>query len=183
MGRREDIRIEEPSEGWGLLEFVDGFRAQINGATVETKDGKDYVNYYLYPFEDLKKRYEIMNEQLDSQGCMNRVFLRDMIITLNEDDPARKLKFCLLTFNGKETPATRMFKGLAQIRQIQELRDKLEQLRVQKACLKEENLLLKTNMPKYIKMHFSALAGDLLPLIQASQGDDQTERATNVERR
>jgi hypothetical protein len=158
-------RIEPPS-GWDSILFVDGLKAQIVGATTETVDGKDMVRYYLLPFDDLKKRYKISNDMLDENLCLERIYEKNCVVTLNEDDPARKLKFCIVNFDGKPTYATRWFLGYLQIQEINKLRDMLEQIRVENAALKEENILLKTNVPKYIKTHFSDVMNDLLPLFR-----------------
>lgn len=162
-----DIKIGAPVVGWDVLQFVDGLKAQIVGAKPRFIGGIDYVEFYLMPLDDLIKRYKI--KDLDEQGCLTRIFQKEMIITLNEDDPARKLRFSLLTFEDKPTPATRWFKGFPQIEQMKELRIKIDHQKVYIAKLKYENLLFTQNLPKYIKTHFTSLMGTLLPLMQTPQ--------------
>ena len=178
---REDIRIAPPQTGWDLLQFVDGYKAQIVGATTENVDGVDWVKFYLLPFDDLAKRFNITHDMLDRNKCLYMKYPKHMVITLNEDDPTRKLRFCMLNFEGKETHATRWFKGITQLREIEKLRGRIDELRVENATLKEENVLLKTNIPKYIKNNFSSLASQLMPVMRQGMEDAHGEHATTKE--
>jgi len=172
---REDIRVAPPVGGWDILEFVDNQRAQIVAGTSFKEAGQEWVKYTLYPHPELQKRYGISKDLLTKSGLIEKKYLKDTIVTLNEDDPARKVKFCIMNFNGEETPATKWFKGLEQIKVIVKLRKELEGERIHNARLVQENLMLKENIPKYIKTHFTAIAGQILPMLEMQMNKETAD--------
>lgn len=161
----ENSTVSPPPAGWDILEFINGLFAQIVGAVVERRDGIDYVNFRLLPYPDLRKAYKIEDSMTDEHGTIWRAYPKDSIVTLNEDDPARKIRFCILDFNGKPTNATKWFKAEEHIATITRLRKDIDSLRMEIAMLKEENLLLKTNIPKYLKSNIGNILGEISPII------------------
>lgn len=85
------------------------------GAKIIVKNGIDWCRLYLYPTEEILKREELIKDYLDENSCLYMEYPRDMIITLNEDDPSRKYKFCFLNFSGKRTPTTDKLLGMKTI--------------------------------------------------------------------
>ena len=106
--QRQDIRL---SPEWDKIIFVDSYSALIMGGKVIMKSNIDWVRYYLYPTDELLKRYELVKDVLDDNGCIFMEYPKEFIITLNEDDPSRKVKFCFLNFEGKRTPTTEKLLG------------------------------------------------------------------------
>ena len=169
---RSDIRIEPPPGGWDILEFVDGYKAQIVAGTTEIKEGIEYTKLQLFLFPDLEKRYKVSPEMKMKNGCVEKIYPKSYIYTLNEDDPVRKVRFCLLNFEGQRTHATEWFLGIKQIDENKRLREELERKRIENADIIEENLILKTNIPKYLKTH-SAIISEFMPMLMAQFRTDE----------
>jgi len=175
MPDKTKILIPPPQEGWSQMWFIDGYTADIVGGTTEIKKGKEYSKLILRPTDDLKKRYNIRPEKLINGLYIEMEYPKDMIHNLNEDDPARKVRLCMLNFNGKKTHATEWLEGYWQNKKLERLRDKMEELRIHNAALREENILLKRSIPKYIKTHFSEIMDDIMPLIEKKQEAREAE--------
>lgn len=175
--RRKDIRL--PPEHDKLI-FIDGYVAWIVGATVVIKDNIDWVRYYLFPTEELVKRYEITRDMIDDNLCLEREYPKDMIETLNEDDPTRKAKICLLNFKGQETPTTKKFKGLYDFKkEVQELKKEANMLVSRNAYLEEQNFIATTNVIKFVKNNFGAFSDVFLPMIRnMTRIETEGEKAT-----
>lgn len=170
--KRKDIRLGAEDD---MLEFVDGYRAVIKGAVIVIKDGVDWVKYYLLPTDELAKRYDITRDQLDENLCLEKEYPKDMIIILNEDDPARKTKFCFLNYEGHETPTSKKFRGIiTERREIMELKKELDKVKAHNAFLSEQNFIAQTNVLKYVKQNFGQFADVFGPMMR-SIGRIETE--------
>ena len=147
-----DVSIEPPPEGWSIVIFGDGYKAQCAGAKIISSDGKEFVQFYLMPFEGTIKRFGIdIKKDLDRNGYCLKNYPKEMVHPLNSFDPSRKSFFCILNWDGQETEATNWFLGKEQADEIIRLKNKIRQISAYNERLREENLLLKTNVQKYIK--------------------------------
>lgn len=175
--KRKDIRLPPEHD---FLEFVDGYRALIMGGVVEIKDNIDWVKFYLLPTDELAKRYEITRSQLDDNLCIEREYPKDMILILNEDDPARKVKFCFLNFDGHETPTTKKFKGIInEKKEILALKKELAHKNARNAFLLEQNHIAQTNVLKYVKQNygeFSEIFGPMFKIMMKAQEGEEKGR-------
>jgi hypothetical protein len=171
---RKDLK--QPPQ-WDVLEFVDGYRAINAGSKVIVKDGVDWIRFYLIPTDELAKRYDISKDMLDENLAMEREYPKDMIITLN-DDPIRKVKFCLLNFNGQLTPVSKLFieRMDAKPTIIIKLKEENNHLMAENAYLKEENMIAKTNPAKYIKENFSDIASAVMPLMREGMKQEEKQQ-------
>jgi len=174
------IKRPAPNLGWDIIEFVDGYEAQIAGATLIEHDGVPWVKLYMKPFPDLIKMYDIKDEDLDSQLCLERMYPEDTIILLNEHDPARKKKFCLLNFNGEVTKVTERFNGYQQIREIQRLKKEIESLKIQIAKLKTENILIQTDVQKYLNKNLSPIMKLITPILKETLEEKKSSTSSFV---
>ena len=161
------IVLESPPEGWAILWFVDGYKAQVAGARIIVKDAKELVEFYLSPYEATAKRFKIdTKNDLDKSGYCYKYYPKDMVLPLNTYDPARRIFFCLLNWDGKETEKTKWFKGIPQINEIKKLREEIRGLKGYNAKLLEDNLLIKTNIQKYIKENVGIIK-EFMPAIRS----------------
>jgi hypothetical protein len=165
--KENKIVLEAPPEGWGILWFADGYKAQVGGAKVVVKEGKEFVRFYLMPFEATAKRFGIDRENdLDRNGYCYKWYPKEMVHSLNTYDPSRRIFFCLFNWDGKETESTKWFQGTQQADEINKLR---KELQGQKACnekLREENFIMKTNVQKYIKDNIEGVMKPMLPALR-----------------
>ena len=166
--RGEETLLEPPSEGWGILWFADGYKAQVSGATDFVKEGKEYTQFYLMPFDALAKRYKIdMKKDLDRNLHCIKIYPRNMVFNLNKFDPSRRVFFSMLNWDGKPTDSTKWFEGVKQNKEIVKLRETLRTAQAENEKLKEENLFLKTNVQKYIKENIQGIILPMMPAIRS----------------
>ena len=94
--------LEAPPEGWGIIWFADGYKAQVGGAKVVTKEGEELLRLYLMPFQATIKRFGIdIKKDLDVNGYVYKWYPKVMVKSLNTYDPVRRIFFSLLNWDGK----------------------------------------------------------------------------------
>ena len=165
--KARDVSIEAPPEGWGIVWFADGYKAQCSGSKVETKEGKEYVKLYLMPYDALMKRFGIdRKKDLDNQGYCYKYYPKEFIRPLNLYDSARRIFFCMMDWNGKETEATKWFLGKEQAEELIKLKNALRAMKAHNERLREENMLIKTNVNKYIKDTVEGIIKPIMPSIR-----------------
>lgn len=163
------ILMEPPSTGWGILWFVDGYQAQVGGAKVVFKDGKEMLRFYLMPYENLAKRFNIdLKKDLDASGYMFKYYPKEMVICLNTYDPSRRaVFFSMLNWDGKISEATDFFIGKEQAEQIIKLRRQMRDLRAENERVKRDNFLARTNVQQYIKENMAESLTLFMPAIKS----------------
>ena len=159
--------LDPPPEGWAVIIFADGYQATCAGAKVVSREGEPWVQMYLRPEPAILKKFEINVGSLDKNGFRYEWYPKDMVIPLNTYDPSRRIFFCLLNYGGKETESTDYFLGKAQIEEVSRLRQERRQMKVHIAMLKEENLILKSNVKKYIADSAEGILGPVMPFVKS----------------
>lgn len=166
--RGGEVSLEPPPEGWGILWFADGYKAQVGGAKVVVKEGKEFIRFYLMPFESTIKRFGInVKKDLDRNGYVYKWYPKELVYSLNMYDPSRRVFFSMLNWDGKSTDATKWFKGVEQAEEIQKLRGQIRGLKAYNETLKEENFIMKTNVQKYIKDNIEGVIKPLVPAFRS----------------
>lgn len=104
MGEKpqEEI-IAQPK--WGILEFGDGYIAMLQGGlpSVTIRDGKKIVEVIIKPHELLRKRYNIKDSDLDTNGNTKFQMSEDDLIPLNLFDDANRKWLYKKTYKHQET--------------------------------------------------------------------------------
>jgi hypothetical protein len=160
--------IEPPPEGWGMIWFADGYQAQVGGAKVVLKEGKEYVRFYLMPYQATAKRFNIdLKKGLDRNGYCYKWYPKEMVYSLNTYDPARRVFFCMLNWDGKDTESTKWFKGEEQANRIEKMKNTMRGIKAHNERLREENFVLRTNVEKYIKDNLSGIIKPMLPALRS----------------
>lgn len=179
----DNVMIEPPEAGWGVLIFSDGLKAQISAsAKLVVKEGKELVDFYLMPFEATIKKFRIdIHKDLDTSGYTHKMYPKEMVRNLNSYDPARRVFFCMLNWEGKNTEATSWFLGTEQNEKIDRLKEAVRAVKAHNEKLKEENFMMKTNVQKHIKENIEGIFKPMMPslrsLFMAEQGQEQHERS------
>jgi len=169
-----EVLLEPPREGFGLLWFSDGYQAQVSGAKIVVKEGNEYIQFYLMPFQATIKRFGIdIKADLDRSGHVYKWYPKEMVKSLNTYDPSRRIFFCLLNWDGKETDSTKFFKGLEQADEIRRLRRDIRALKAYNETLREENMIMKTNVQKYIKDNIEGVIKPLVPAFKSLISPDE----------
>lgn len=159
--------LEPPPEGWGILWFADGYKAQVAGAKIVNKEGKELIRFYLTPFQATIKRFNIdIKLDLDRNGYMYKWYPKEYVYPLNNYDPTRRIFFCMLNWDGKQTESTKWFKGEEQAEEIRKLREQIRGLKAYNEALKEENFILKTNTQKFIKDNIEGIIKPIMPAVR-----------------
>ena len=149
--RGGEVRLEPPQTGWGVVWFADGHKAQGGHAEVVTREGKSLIRFYLYPYPSIVKKFNIDKKDLDKGGYCYKWYPKEFVRLLNTYDPSRPVYFCILNWNGEKTDATEWFLGGEQSGELIRLREKIRELQAHNSKLKIENIMLKTNVQKYLK--------------------------------
>lgn len=98
---REEILV---TPSWGILEFGDGYIAQMQGATtIENQDGTRVIEAIIKPEELMKKRYNIKDSELDTNGNLTFKMNFNDLVPLNLFDDAKRKWLYIKTFKYKET--------------------------------------------------------------------------------
>lgn len=173
----DTVQLEAPAEGWGILWFADGYKAQVSGAKIVVKEGLELIQFYLMPFESTIKRFGIdVKRDLDRNGYVFKWYPKEMVKSLNTYDPSRRIFFCLLNWSGKETDSTKWFGGVEQGDEIRKLRKEIRGLKAHNEKLREENMILKTNVQKYIKDNIEGLVKPMMPALRSLIGPQEGGR-------
>ena len=168
------VSLEPPQEGWSILIFVDSLKAIVAGAKVVVKEGKEYVKFYLMPYDSVIKKFGIdPKRDLDRNGYIYKWYPKEMVVHLNTFDPSRRVFFCLLDWDGKENEATKFFKGTEQADEIRRLRGDIRGLKAHNETLREENMIMKTNVQKYIKDNIEGVIKPLVPAFKSLISPDE----------
>jgi len=165
----ESVLIEPPEiGGWATLLYSDGYKCQVAMSKFGQKEGKDVIWFYLMPYEATIKKFGIdTKKDLNRSGYTWKSYPIEMIRLLNIYDPARRIYFCLIGYNGMETENTSWFKGMEQVTEIIKLKKEIRNSKVYNSRLLEENLLLRTNVQKYIKENVEGLIKPIMPTIKS----------------
>jgi len=162
-----NIVMGPPPEGWGILVFSDAYKCQVGLSKMEKKDGKEVISFYLKPHEALIKKFKIdVKGDLDRQGYCWKSYPIEMVRLLNAFDPSRRVYFCLLNYEGKDTENTDWFLGKEQCDEIGRLKTKIRGLMAHNEELKNENFIMKHNEKKHIKDQMEGVMNPLLPFIK-----------------
>jgi len=165
--RGQEIQREPPGEGWGLIIFIDSLKAQVAGAREFEKDGQEFIEFDLRPFESTAKRFGIdPKKDVNARGYCKKVYPKEMVINLNIYDPGRRFFLCFLNWEGKKTSVSDKILGLAQENEIIRLKRKLRGEMAEKEELKTENLIMKHNEKKHIKEQMDSVMNPLIPFIR-----------------
>ena len=168
--------ISPPETGWAELWFADGYKAERGGATIVKKEGGEWVKFYLRPFEHTAKRYEIdLKEDLDENGYCYKWYPKVSVYSLNTYDPARRIFFSLLNWEGKPTEATKWFKGEIQGQEIIKLGERLRAKKAECETLKEENMIMKTNVMKYLSDNVFEIMKKMMPSVRSLMMGEQQQ--------
>jgi len=169
-----EVLLEPGVFGWALLWYADGYQAQVSGAKVVVKDGQEQIKFYLMPFQATIKRFGIdVKKDLDRSGHVYKWYPKEMVKSLNTYDPSRRIFFCLLNWDGKESDATNWFKGIEQADEIRKLRGNIRGLKAYNETLREENMVMKTNVQKYIKDNIEGVIKPLVPAFKSLISPDE----------
>jgi len=163
-----EILLEPPPQGWGLILYSDGFKAQVGGAKFITKEGQKIIEFYLMPYESIIKRFKIdVKKDLDRSGYCYKSYPAEMVCCLNTYDPSRRATFfSFLNWDGQETEKTSFFKGFEQANEIIRVKRKNRELKAEIETLKQENFLLKTNVYQFIAQNIDGLLKPLMPSLK-----------------
>ncbi len=169
-----NVLLEPGSEGWAILWFCDGYQAQVSGAKIVVKDGQELIKFYLMPFQATIKRFGIdIKKDLDASGHIYKWYPKEMVKSLNTYDPSRRIFFCLLNWDGKESDSTKFFKGTEQADEIRKCRKEIRGLKAYNETLREENMIMKTNVQKYIKDNIEGVIKPLVPAFKSLISPDE----------
>lgn len=120
------------------------------------------------PYEATIKKFNLdVKRDLNKSFYVWKPYPIETIKLLNVNDPSRKIYFCLLDFNGKETENTNWFKGMAQADEIINLKRENRELRGYNEKLRADNFLMKTNVQKYIKDNMADSLQMFMPAIRS----------------
>ncbi len=148
----------------GFVEYVDGYFAQIMSMKPAVdQDKKEVWELVLNPGDKLIQRYGLQQNVNGNMMYKTEIPI-EMLIQLNAD-PSNTKWFCLLTYDGKETPATRMFLGTAQQKEILQWKEKYRQQLMRAEVAVEKMLLMENNLPKYMKKNFGAMMDQFTPML------------------
>lgn len=174
----EEERIEPPPEGWGVLIFSDGRKAEVAGAVFkENFKGDELIEMYLRPYPETIRKFKIdAKSELDRQGFVWKSYPRDVVIPLNTYDPVRKVFFSLYGWDGKRTEATDWFLGNSQTEEIRRLRKIIIKLRSELAIVKGENTMLKEDVDQYITKNGERIFKLMSPLLRGMLMPEHKER-------
>ncbi len=166
--RGGEEQVEVPETGWGYLWFPDGYAAQVSGATILKIEGVEYVKFYLFPFPQTRKRFGIdVKKDLDKNMHCYRIFPKEFVYPLNLYDPARRVFFSLVNWDGKETEATNWFNGKLQSEELIRWKRRVRELQAQIEALKEENFILRTNAKRFYAENFNTMIKPMMPAIRS----------------
>ena len=169
-----EVLLEPEVFGWSTIWFCDGYQAQASGAKIVVKEGKEYIQFYLMPFEATIKRFGIdIKKDLDRSGHCYKWYPKEMVKSLNTYDPSRRIFFSLLNWDGKEADSTGFFKGTEQADEIRRLRGDIRGLKAHNETLREENMIMKTNVQKYIKDNIEGVIKPLVPAFKSLISPDE----------
>ena len=172
--REGKTTLEAPPEGWGIIWFADGYKAQVGGAKLVVKEGEELIRLYLMPFQATIKRFGIdVKKDLDVNGYIHKWYPKVMVKPLNTYDPARRIFFSLLNWDGKATDSTKWFLGTEQGDEIRKLRKDIRGLKAHNEKLREENMNMKTNVQKYIKDNIEGVIKPLIPAFKSLMTPDE----------
>lgn len=163
----EEERIEPPEEGWAILMFSDGRKAELAKAVIrKNAGGEEMINMYVRPYPETKRAFKIDNSELDRFGFVWKNYPIDYVILLNRFDPTRKVFFCICGWNGEKTETTDWFLGHSQVDEIKKLKEENIKLKSQLAVVKEENIMLKEDIDSYITKNIDRLITPLMPIVR-----------------
>ncbi len=147
--------VDRPSETilvspeYAILEFGDGYIAQIQGATEGTdEEGKKIVDFIIKPSSLLRKRYDIKDSMLDQNRNMPfRVYKKDLI-PINQFDDANRKWLYIKTFNHDETEISNI--GWSLRERLAEEEKRVIVLEGELIWLSEQLQLAKTNPAEFV---------------------------------
>lgn len=130
---------------FSMMIFGDGYIALIQGATEqESEDGEEIIRFTIKPSGTLRKRYNIRDEQLDSNGnIQDYIVSKKDLIHLNIYDDANRRILYIKTIEHKETEISKV--GWDLRKRLEQMEKRVIVLEGELIWLSEQLQLAKTN--------------------------------------
>jgi hypothetical protein len=151
---REDIKV---SPKFSLFLFGDGYMSQIAGPTVEyeNKEGVKFIQYTIIPERLLRKKHNIKDSELNSDGAVTIQVNALDVIPLNIYDDSNRTFLYTKDYLHKETNLSRHFAVLTQrVEEEIKIRVMLEGYLI---WYSEQLVLAKTNPAEFVSQGLEVL--------------------------
>ncbi len=143
---KEDILV---APEFAILEFGDGYIANIQGATEETDEkGKKVVNFTIRPSSLLRKRYDIKDSMLNRNMQMTFKAYKKDLIPINQFDDANRKWLYIKTFKYDETEISKIGWNLRE--QLAGAEERVVVVEGENIWLSEQLQLAKTNPAEFL---------------------------------
>jgi len=152
----------------GFLIFGDGYTAQILQMTPGTdQKNQPTFNMVLRPSDEMIKAFNIKQNapgvipRNDGQILIRKEIPYAHVKQLNPD-PAWNRWFYLGDYDGNFPQAIKELFNVELLKQIKDLKNKLETEKLRRAVAEEKMKLMEINLPRYFNKHISPMLTDVL---------------------
>jgi len=162
---------------YAILIFGDGHIALTQGGReTEKEDGTEVIEFLIKPSDNLRKRYNIRQEQLNKNGAMLFPCSKADLVPLNMYDDSNRRWLYTKTYEHKETAVGNIGWNLK--KENEELKRKVIFLEGNLIYMSEQLQLAKTNPAEFVTQGtevFNKMAASVVDLMRAKKGKMEEE--------
>ena len=149
----------------GFLVYVDGYTSKICSMRPSVdQNGNDVWEFVLDPSMETIKRFSLKSNT-NRDMTYKQSIPYELVFPLNLDPSWTRFLY-LRTYEGIETPASKLLQGNSQQKIIMELKKELRVAQMKVEVANERLHLMETNMPKYLARNVSPFFDQFAPFIE-----------------
>jgi hypothetical protein len=114
----------------------------------------------IIPTKELVRAFQIPLEVMNPNREIETEYPFESISMLSHD-PSNTVYFCFLDYEGKETPATKYWKGKIEEDKIKTLKDEIERMKARLAAMTEKYMKATTSINKYVREEIMGIANEM----------------------
>lgn len=162
---------------YAIMIFGDGHIALTQGGTeTEDEEGREVIEFLIKPSDNLKKRYNIRQEQLNRNGAMLFPVLKSDLIPLNMYDDSNRRWLYIKNFKHEDTAVGSI--GWNERKKSEEYKRRIIFLEGNLIYMSEQLQLAKTNPAEFVTQGaevFNKMAASVVDLMRAKKGKMEDE--------